>query len=163
MTIADWVPFFSGELAAAAALAGLLFVALSINLTRILSVQGLPERAGVTLVILFGIVIVSTFGLIPDQPPRVFGAELVALGAVLTGFIYTLRAKVAHSDAVRLSPAPAWVREAGYFVTTIPYIAGGVLEIAGIPGALYCLAPVVVAAFAIAGLNAWVLLVEIIR
>jgi hypothetical protein len=139
VTIADWVPFFSGELAAAA------------------------ERAGVTLAILFGIVIVSTFGLVPDQPPRVFGIELAALGAVLTVFVYTLRAKVAHSDAVRLSPAPTWAREAGYFLTTVPYIAGGALEIAGVPGALYCLAPVVVAAFAIAGLNAWVLLVEITR
>ena len=87
----------------------------------------------------------------------------MAFGVLLTIFIYTLRRRVSHSEAIRLSPAPAWAREGGYILTTAPYVIGGLLEIGGVPGALYCLAPVVVAAFAIAGLNAWVLLVEIIR
>jgi hypothetical protein len=39
----------------------------------------------------------------------------------------------------------------------------GVLELLGVPGALFYIAPAVIASFVIAGSNAWVLLVEIIR
>jgi len=163
MTIASWVPFFEGEVAAAAALAGLLFVAISINLNRIVTIGGLPERAGMTLSLLVAVVVVSTLGLIPGQSTTVFGIELLAFGIIHTAFVYMLRARVVHSEAVRLSPAPAWVREVGNFITTVPFIAAGALEILGVPGALYFIAPAVVSSFAIAGLNAWVLLVEIIR
>jgi hypothetical protein len=44
--LADWEPFFSAIIAAAAALTGLLFVAVSINLDRILrGAKFLPARA----------------------------------------------------------------------------------------------------------------------
>jgi hypothetical protein len=163
MTIAHWLPFFEGEVAASAALAGLLFVAVSINLTRIVAISGLPERAGMTLTLLIGVLVVSTLGLIPDQPPAVFGIELLTFGVIQTAFVYLLRMRVVNSEAVRLSPAPAWVREVGHFITTIPFIVAGVLELLGVPGALFYIAPAVIASFVIAGLNAWVLLVEIIR
>jgi hypothetical protein len=163
MTIADWVPFFEGEVAAAAALAGLLFVAISINLTRIVAVSGLPERAAITLTLLIAIVIVSTMGLIPDQPRVVFGAELLLFGSAVTYVVYMLRSRLAGTEAVKLSPVSAPFREFGNFITTVPLALAGALEIAGVPGALYCMAPAIVASFAIAGLNAWVLLVEILR
>ena len=43
---AEWESLFVAEAGASAALAGLLFVALSINLERILKGIGLPGRAG---------------------------------------------------------------------------------------------------------------------
>lgn len=43
---AEWESLFVAEADASAALAGLLFVALSINLERILKGIGLPGRAG---------------------------------------------------------------------------------------------------------------------
>jgi hypothetical protein len=163
MTIASWVPFFEGEVAAAAALAGLLFVAISINLPRIVAISGLPERAGITLSLLVAVVVVSTLGLIPDQSPMALGIELFAFAALHTAFVFKLRARVVGSEAVKLSPVPGWAREAGHLLTTVPFVAAGALEMLGVPGALYWLAPAVVASFVIAGLNAWVLLVEIIR
>jgi hypothetical protein len=42
---AGWDNFFVAEVGAAAALSGLLFVAVSINLTRILAIPHLPARA----------------------------------------------------------------------------------------------------------------------
>jgi hypothetical protein len=64
---------FVAEAGASAALAGLLFVALSINLERILKGAGLPGRAGKAIVLLLTVLVVSTFGLVPGQSPRVLG------------------------------------------------------------------------------------------
>jgi hypothetical protein len=41
----EWSAFFSAEVAASAALAGLLFVSISINLAQILANPNLPPRA----------------------------------------------------------------------------------------------------------------------
>jgi hypothetical protein len=49
-TAAGWDNFFVAEAGASAALAGLLFVALSINLQRIMSLPTLPGRAAEGLV-----------------------------------------------------------------------------------------------------------------
>jgi hypothetical protein len=65
---------------ASAALAGLLFVALSINLERILKGRGLPGRAGEAIILLLTVLVVCTFGLVPGQSPRVLGAELLGFG-----------------------------------------------------------------------------------
>jgi modulator of FtsH protease len=62
------------------ALAGLLFVALSINLDRILKGPGLPGRAGEAIVLLLTVLVACTFGLVPGQSPRVLGAELLGFG-----------------------------------------------------------------------------------
>ena len=42
----EWKDFFVGELAAAAALAGLLFVAISVNQARILQLGRMADRYG---------------------------------------------------------------------------------------------------------------------
>jgi modulator of FtsH protease len=72
---AEWESLFVAEAGASAALAGLLFVALSINLERILKGTGLPGRAGEAIVLLLTVLVVSTFGLVPGQSPRVLGAR----------------------------------------------------------------------------------------
>ncbi|MEJ0007582.1 MAG: hypothetical protein WDM77_14760 [Steroidobacteraceae bacterium] len=58
-----WHDFFVAQVGASSALTGLLFVAVSINLTRILEFAHLPIRAFECLVTLLGILIVSTLGL----------------------------------------------------------------------------------------------------
>ena len=55
-TTQGWESFFVAEAGAAAALAGLLFVAVSINLGRILSIHGLSGRAAEALLILFCVI-----------------------------------------------------------------------------------------------------------
>ena len=58
-----WHDFFIGTIGAAAALTGLLFVAISINLDQVLKYPGLPGRAAGTLGMLVSALIVSGFAL----------------------------------------------------------------------------------------------------
>jgi hypothetical protein len=64
---AEWESLFLAEAGASAALAGLLFVALSINLERILKGAGLPGRAGEAIVLLLTALVLSTWVLVPGQ------------------------------------------------------------------------------------------------
>src|SRR6202000_238527 len=69
MTVAydptEWHDLFVAVAGASAALLGLLFVAVSINLERILAYKGLPERALETLLLLLGVLLISIVGLMP--------------------------------------------------------------------------------------------------
>jgi hypothetical protein len=77
-----WGELLLAEAGASAALAGPLFVAISINLERILQGTGLPGRAGEAIVLLVAVLVVSTLGLVPGQSPTVLGAELLGAGLV---------------------------------------------------------------------------------
>ena len=77
--IEQWSDLFVAVAGASAALAGLVFVAVSINIEQILAGEGLPSRALLTLVLLLGALIVSVLGLIP-QSSTALGIELVAVG-----------------------------------------------------------------------------------
>jgi hypothetical protein len=99
---AEWESLFLAEAGASAALAGLLFVALSINLERILKGAGLPGRAGEAIVLLLTVLVVSTWVLVPGQSPTVLGAELLGSG------LFALLILVAvHLRAVRGHVAPS--------------------------------------------------------
>src|SRR6201995_825466 len=76
----DWAGFFQAELGPAAALAGLVIVAISINVSRILSAPTLPGRAAETLVSPCGVLVACSFALVPHQPGWVLGGELIATG-----------------------------------------------------------------------------------
>jgi modulator of FtsH protease len=78
-----WHDFFIGVAGAAAALTGLLFVSLSINLRQILGQVWLPRRAGLALMLLFETLVIAILGLVPGQSPRILGVEYLCLGGVM--------------------------------------------------------------------------------
>lgn len=156
-----WTDFFAAQLGAAAALTGLIIVGISINVDRILSSPGLPGRAAETLIAPSGLMIVSTLALVPAQPAVVFGVELLAVGlamSLLPAIIQLRTWRVAQAGKT-----PFWPRVLLSQLSALPFVAAGALLIAGEPNALYWLVPGVVTALASSILNAWVLLIEILR
>src|ERR1700685_10407 len=77
-----WSNFFVGELGASAALAGLLFVSVSVNQARILELGRMADRGLEALVMLFLVIVVASLPLVPAQPLRLLGAEILVAGAV---------------------------------------------------------------------------------
>lgn len=157
---AQWHDLFIASAGAAAALAGLVFVAVSINIDRILQYVGVPERALQTVLLLIGALVVSIFGLVP-QPTRALGIEVLLVGAALCALIAvtsrrTLRGAAGHRN---------WMvsRVAGPLPGSVPYLAAGGSLVAGGGGGLWWLLAGLVGALVGAVLNAWVLLVEILR
>ena len=155
-----WHDFFVGTIGASAALTGLLFVAISINLEQILKYPQLPGRAAVTLGILVSSLVVSGFALTPGQTNRILGIEIAAVGAVVAAQALW----VTHRKQTPNEPR-AWVIE--HLVTlllpSIALIVGGVSLAAGEGGGLYWVLAATLFAFVSASINGWVLLVEIKR
>jgi hypothetical protein len=157
------VPFFGAMITAAAALTGLLFVAVSINFEKILAEDAgsLPARAGETLGMLLMIVIGGALTLVPQQT-RLLGAEVLLLGGTLLAATVRsqLRWRLRHRDE------PLWwtaSRMSCTAVATVPATLAGVSLAAHWGGGLYWLAAAVLLGTGGAALNAWVLLVEIVR
>src|ERR1700733_10387464 len=80
---AAWTDFFAAQIAASAALAGLIFVAVSINLPKIVGNPLLVSRSAKGLAILVGVLLAATLALAPGQPAIALGWEIAALGAAL--------------------------------------------------------------------------------
>jgi O-antigen/teichoic acid export membrane protein len=155
-----WHDFGLGVVGASAALAGLLVVAISINVEPILKGRGLTERAAATLAMLSTPLFVSLVLLAPDLSRAVAGTTLTVIG-VLAGVL------LAYWHRVR---APQRTRLQWFLSPVLPAVAlavatavAGVGVLTGAGGGLYWLLPAVAAGF-FGGLNqAWVLLIEILR
>lgn len=157
-----WNDFAVAVAGAAAALSGLLFVAVSINIQRILSFSNLPGRAVQTLIMLVTPLLISVLLLIPQQPKPVLGTELALMGVFGGAALWRLNRPAARGTQEnrgsfllsRLLPSAA--------ITLLPVLAGITL-IAEAGGGLYWLAPAILIALLAGLVNAWVLLVEILR
>ncbi|HYB18956.1 MAG TPA: hypothetical protein VEF71_26295 [Streptosporangiaceae bacterium] len=160
--LAAWEPFFSAMIAAAAALTGLLFVAVSINLDRILKGgKFLPTRAAETLATLLLVVASSAFTLVP-QGTRLVGLEILII--VVPMLVVTVRSQLAQRRRNPNDPL-LWTisRMASTGLATVPCTIAGLSLAVGWGGGLYWLAPTALLGIVGAVYNAWVLLVEIVR
>lgn len=157
----EWSELFVATAGAAAALAGLLFVAVSINLERILALPGVPERALQTLVLLLGVVVVSIAGLVPGQASHALGIELIVIALAQASI---LAATLPRALPPAGSPRSWAVSRVAVLLTgTLPLLVGGIELIAEAGGGLYWIAAGIAFAMIGAVANAWVLLVEILR
>lgn len=146
----------------AATLTGLVFVAVSINLSRVLSTPGLVGRAAESILQLLGVVIISTVALIPEQSRTALGIEFVALGAALwitetTFQILYVRRKHGHPRMWAI------VRIVQTQLANIPFCVAGVLLLMGWRAGLYWLVPGFAFSLLVGVASAWILLIEILR
>lgn len=81
--VAAWTGFSSTVADVAAALAGLLFVGLSLNLKEVLAYSALPARAAATVGLLIAILLTGIFLATPGQAHHVVAVEIGAVGLVM--------------------------------------------------------------------------------
>jgi modulator of FtsH protease len=157
----QWSDLFVATAGAAAALAGLVFVAVSINIESILKYRGLPERALETVFLLLGVVVVSIIALIPKLSTTALGILLLVEALAITITI----AQLARASLPQRTAHRSWLVSAVLLraVGTIPFIVGGISVVAEGGGGLYWTVGGVIGAIAGGVANAWVLLVEIRR
>ena len=162
VVIADWTAFFTAQLGAAATLGGLVFVGLSLNLTKILSFPALPNRALLALGVLLGILVVSSVILSPGQSTELIGFEILVAGLLATAVVASIEVRTLRSSLLQ---------NRGKFIgnmiflgfALVPYVVGGALMLGGSLMGLYWVAAAVIVSFIKAIGEAWVLLVEINR
>ncbi len=153
-----WSNFFVAEAGAAAALTGLVIVAVSINLASLVGDRTLSGRAAETVVLLAGVLILSSFVLVPGQPSWILGTELMGVGLVVGIGNTLIRRRTGRNPE-----EPRWLREIFVYGASGSFAVAGLSLIQGAGGGLYWLVPGVVLAFVGGVLSAWVLLVEILR
>ena len=160
----DWQSFFVAEVGASAALLGLLFVSLSINLTKILSFRPLPNRAFGALLALLAVLVVSSLLLTPGQPTPIVGGEVLVIGLCVWVAITFFDVDVWRNTAKDAQHRPRLVALSVIDqIATLLYVVAGVVVFKyGVVGA-YWLVPAFLFSFIKATMDAWVLLIEINR
>lgn len=163
-----WDNFFIAEAGAAAVLAGLIFVGISINLQKIIARQMLSRAAWVCLLTLMEVFLVSSFMLIPAQPLAVLGieVEIIALVCWVVISIMTF-SQLARSREEHFAEAQAWYARLliillSQFIT-LPFVIAGLLLLLQISGGVYLVAPGILSALPYSLYMGWVLTVEVNR
>jgi hypothetical protein len=159
---AAWEGFGAAVATAAAALAGLLFIAVSINIRTILEAEGLPSRTAQTLILLVTPLIASLLLIVPDQSRLLLGLELIATGLVIGSVQTYLDLKTVHNEQETTSRRLVG-RVFPALISCGSMVIAGATLIGQAGGGLYWLVPGVIAAIVCGLINVWVLLVEILR
>jgi hypothetical protein len=157
-----WSDFLVASAGATAALAGLVFVALSINLAKILALEGVTERAGETILLLASGLVASLAALIPHETPSQLGLWLL----ILWGPTWLVPTLVQIRDFAKRRFYRAYqavIRFLLFQGATVPLLLAGLSLRGHLEGGLFWFAFGLIMSLIVALYNAWVLLVEIMR
>lgn len=157
-TTAPWIGFGEALAAMAGALAGLLFVALSVKGDVLAASRSLRFRAAQTLVLFMTSVLIAVF-LVAPQPAAALGAELLVVAAVSGTALFILDRRAGHGsdqDVARyvekFSPNT---------ITAVLVGVAGLTFLVKAGGGLYWLIPAAVASLVGGVVNAWLFLVKV--
>ena len=160
--MSEWYSFFGAMAGAAATLTGLIFVALSINLKQILAISYVANRGLESIIILLNILIVSCLCLVPAQSLKLLGCEILVINATVWLLILQLDIQM-----LRKTDAPyKWTSKLNLFLSQLalaPYLISGAVILYCGTGGLYWLVAGFIFSFIKSIVDAWVLLIEIIR
>jgi modulator of FtsH protease len=157
-----WGDFAVASAGAGAALAGLIIVAMSVNIKEIIAGEGLPARAAATISSVVVILVASIALLVPGQPATALGVELAVFAVV--GLVFQVNA-ARLMLTLRVGAALPWrvAQSAAGVLQMLVVLVGALFVTAGSATGLYLVAVGFVLIFVIALVNAWVLMVEILR
>ncbi|MGA9838861.1 MAG: hypothetical protein WBF81_08735 [Thermoplasmata archaeon] len=157
-----WDSFFTAEVGASAALAGLIFVGISINLQRIIALPMIANRALQALLILVGSLGIESLLLVPGQSTTEQGVEVLAVALALLAALDWIEWRSWHE----VDPAYERTLRAHSLQIQFPCgfaIVGAVLLLVADPAAVYWFVPATLTSFLVAIVEAWVITVEIVR
>jgi hypothetical protein len=160
--LSEWQTLLSVQAGAAATLTGLVFVAVSINLARIIETPGLSGRAAESILHFLQVFFVCTAALIPRQPMIWLADEILAVALLSWAMQVTTQIRYAksHSGHPRV-----WLitRILQTQLASVPFIVAAVLLLFGAPAGFFWLVPGFAFSLFAGVANAWVLLIEILR
>lgn len=157
-----WAAAFTAVAGSAAALTGLLFVALSINLDRVIKGPGLVARAVEVLLLLVAVLVIATLLLMPGQGAISASIEILVTAMLTSGLLAYIHIR-APRQALRVTTGNFVLRVVGDHLGPLFLVIGGVTLLVGNGGGLYWVVPALIAAMVAAVVGAWVMLVEIVR
>ncbi len=158
----SWDSFFVAETAAAAALLGLLFVAISINLKQVIETGGLTDRALSALLLLLAILILGLLLAMPDQPLWIIGCETIAV-CIVTGIIGTVLGLRGLHAAEKLYWRNFFWNVVSFLGVLVVVAIGGVLMFTGGEAGFYWIGVGMCLALIKAVSEGWIFLIEINR
>lgn len=156
-----WSDFNVAMVGATAALAGLVIVASSVNISEIVKARSLTARLAAGIAALVLAIVGSGLGLVPDIS-RVWFSALLAIAAVCAGAFQVQATRAIFADHDPHAQAKP-VKSAFGFLPIAPYLAGAVAVGVGSPSGLFLVAAGCILAIVTGILVSWVALVEVLR
>lgn len=159
--VENWQEFNVAMIGATAALAGLVIVAASVNIGKIITATSMTSRLAAGIGGLVLALTTSAIGLIPDIGTVAFGVTTLIVSALFVVFPV--------ESARRIFAYRAPENTARFFkalmglVAPVAYLIGSILLIVGSPAGLVLFAAGSILAIMAALLISWVVLVEVLR
>lgn len=158
-----WGEFGVAAAGATAALAGLLIVAMSVNVAEILQTRALIAGARSTITSLVLAIATSLLLLPPGQTLAGLGWTTLALTAAATAIqVSAIAAQWHRVDEGVTGPVRAFIVGLAV-VEHAPFVVGGVMLVAGTSAGLWGIVVGMVAVVVVSMVNAWALLIEVRR
>ncbi len=158
-----WHDFFVANVGAAAALAGLIIVAMSVNIEAIIKIPVITARAGATVASLVLSLVSSGIMLIPAQDTLPLGGAILVAALIASVIVAQSAVQLVRAEHGHRPPMSTAAKVGVAAIQVLPFGVGAVLLLTGNSAGIAWIASGVLLVFLGSVANAWVLLVEILR